>query len=86
MIDPNLPILMLLGVFCFVFVALLFAPGMRRRALLALIAAVFMSPAVVVGHGIGITLALLVLVSGEVKSGLVPTCDASRHGIRARLK
>ena len=72
MIDPSLPILMLLGVFCIVFVLLLFAPGMRRRALIALIAAVFMSPGIVVGHGIGITLALVVLLSGKVISGLVP--------------
>ena len=47
MIDPILPIVMLLGVFCIVFVTLRFTPGVRRRALIALVGAVFMTPGIV---------------------------------------
>jgi hypothetical protein len=81
MIDPLLLLMTVLGIAATFAVMSKFSPGLPRRALVALIVAVFMVPKLVVGHGIGITAASLLLLiptrpdywkEGAISYSLVP--------------
>ena len=72
MIDPALAFFWFLGALGSVVVASTFTPGFWRRLLLALIIAVFMTPALVVGHGVGITVALRTLLFPTVENHWAP--------------
>src|SRR5262245_12092124 len=58
MIHPLAILVVLLGAAAIPWVLTTFTPGGWRRAMVSLLIAVFMTPALVVGHGVGFTLAI----------------------------
>lgn len=68
-IDPRLSLMIVLGLVGMAVARAALAPGMHRRALMSLLAAVCLSPAFVGGHGLGVTSAAVLVFAPNPQTG-----------------